>query len=181
MFSAHDLARELRDRLPTAGNVKIHKLSYYCQGWQLAWAGEPMFPEAIEAWANGPVVADLWRSEKRQHPTPPPQGPTGSQFAVIEYVVERYGQYSGRELIHMTHEEAPWRDATSQTDDSSNWLNPGITHEALLAWFSHDEKLVAHRAGVAELRQHRHIYGFAEPAMPEYLLEATLRVLQEPG
>ncbi len=32
MFSAHDVARELRNRLPDAGDLKVHKLAYYCQG-----------------------------------------------------------------------------------------------------------------------------------------------------
>ena len=49
MLSAHDVARELRQRLPDPGDVKIHKLAYYCQRWHLARTGEPMFPEAIEA------------------------------------------------------------------------------------------------------------------------------------
>jgi Protein of unknown function (DUF4065) len=63
ILSAHDVARELRQRLPYAGDVKIHKLAYYCQGWHVAWTGEPMFREAVEAWTNGPVVAhgsQLW-------------------------------------------------------------------------------------------------------------------------
>src|SRR5262249_9440233 len=74
VVSAHDVARELRQRLPHAGDVKIHKLLYYCQGWHLARYGDPLFNEPVEAWANGPVVADLWRDEKYHQPAPAPQG-----------------------------------------------------------------------------------------------------------
>lgn len=91
MTSAHDVARELRQRLADAGDVKVHKLAYYCQGWHLAWTGAPMFREVIEAWTNGPVVADLWHDEQRGRARPPIQRLTDEQVAVVDYVVGRYG------------------------------------------------------------------------------------------
>ncbi|WP_340375862.1 type II toxin-antitoxin system antitoxin SocA domain-containing protein [Streptomyces sp. SS7] len=35
--------------------MKLQKLVYYCQAWHLAWEGRALFPEAIQAWASGPV------------------------------------------------------------------------------------------------------------------------------
>ena len=55
--SAHDVARELRELLPSIGAAKLQKLLYYCQGWHVARNGEPLFTETLEAWVNGPVVA----------------------------------------------------------------------------------------------------------------------------
>lgn len=178
MLSAHDVAREVRRRLPDAGDVRIHKLAYYCQGWHVAWAHEPMFSEAIEAWANGPVVADLWHDEKRDRPRPPAQEPDDRQLAVLVYVVERYGRYTGRELVRMTHLEDPWRDV-SETEDPWAVENPEITLEALRAWFSADDEYLAHQAEVTRLRKRRDVYGFEGPAMPDELREATLRVLRQ--
>ena len=56
---AATVAAALRARLtPAPGDVKLHKLLYYAQGWHLARTGRPLFPEAVEAWTDGPVVAD---------------------------------------------------------------------------------------------------------------------------
>jgi uncharacterized phage-associated protein len=180
MLSAHDVAHELRQRQPQAGDVKNHKLVYYCQGWHVAWTGEPMFPEPIEAWANGPVVADLWHDEKRNRARPQAQQPDDEQLGIIDYVIGRYGRYTGPELVRKTHLEDPWRDA-SESEDSSGTENPAITHDALRAWFSQDEEYLAHRAAVARLRERRNIYGFEGSAMPDDLCEATLRILGESG
>lgn len=180
MLSAHDVARELRRRLPDAGDVKVHKLAYYCQGWHLAWTGEPIFGEAIEAWTNGPVVADLWHDEKRGRPRPPGQRLTNEQVATVDYVVGRYGGSTGRELVRRTHLEDPWRDV-SEDEDAFATANPEITNEALRAWFSTDEDYVAHRDAVTRLRERRDIYGFDGPAIPDDLRDATLRILAEHG
>jgi uncharacterized phage-associated protein len=180
MLSAHDVARELRQRLPDAGDVKVHKLAYYCQGWHLAWTGEPMFREAIEAWTNGPVVADLWHDEQRDRPRPPVQLLSDDQVAVIDYVVGRYGGSTGRELVPRTHLEDPWRDV-SEDEDAFATANPEIINEALRAWFSEDEEYVAHRGAVTRLRERRDIYGFEGPAMPDDLRDATLRMLAHRG
>lgn len=176
MLSAHDVASELRERLPQVGDVKIHKLLYYCQGWHMAWVGQPMFAEAVEAWTNGPVVADLWHNEKRNRPHPLAQEPQDEQLAVIDYVIGRYGRYTGRELVRTTHLEDPWRNV-SESEDSFVTANPEITCDALRAWFVQDEEYLAHGAAVESLRERRDIYGFEGPAMPDALRDATLRIL----
>lgn len=178
MLSVHDVVRELRRRLPDAGDVKIHKLAYYCQGWHLAWVGEPIFAESIEAWENGPVIADLWHDEKRDRVRPSGEELDDERLAVLEYVIGRYGRYTGRELVRRTHLEDPWKDVR-ETADSWAVENPEITHEALRAWFSADDEYLAHRAELARLRQRRDVYGFEGPAMPDELREATLRVVRE--
>jgi len=176
MLSVHDVARELRARLPDAGDVKIHKLVYYCQGWHVAWTGSQMFSERLEAWTNGPVVADLRRAEKRNWQRPPAQSPDDEQLVVIEYVVGRYGGYTGRELIRKTHLEDPWRDA-SEIDDGFTTGSPEISDEALKNWFCRDEEFESHRIALEDLGQRRDIYGFDGPALPDGLHQATLRFL----
>lgn len=39
--SARDVALEIERRLPGVGEVKLHKLLYYVQGYHLAWEQEP--------------------------------------------------------------------------------------------------------------------------------------------
>lgn len=109
--SAHAIAAELRRRLPGLGAKKQHKLLYYCQGHHLATFGEPLFREAISAWDMGPVVGQLWYEERTgQTPMELPEL-TEAQLNTIGYVVSRYGALSGADLEHLTHSEAPWRDA----------------------------------------------------------------------
>lgn len=151
--SAHDVAAELRQRFNhDPGVVKIHKLLYYAQGWHLTWAGEPLFRERIEAWANGPVVAALWHDEKKDRPRPESRELVGAQLATIDYVVERYGRHTAKDLIRRTHDEDPWREASEA--DANGWglENPEIDHKALRRWFEGDDEYLARTAEVERLR-----------------------------
>lgn len=135
--SAHDVARELRHRFPLVGAVKLHKLLYYCQGWYTAWTGRPMFGEQIQAWENGPVVADLWRAETRNHwDTPAPTPLDDDMFIALDYVASRYGSLSGRDLIQLTHGEAPWSDAW-ETQGRNSEISPAD----IARYFQNDEEL----------------------------------------
>lgn len=130
--SAHDVARRLREMLPGAGGVKIQKLLYYCQGWHLSFAGEPMFRERIAAWDKGPVVAAVWHDEDKGRPIPAPQALGHSALATIGYVVERYGTLTGNDLIRLTHAEDPWVQADDADGDT-------IAHDQLRDFFDGDE------------------------------------------
>jgi uncharacterized phage-associated protein len=129
--SAHDVAKELKSRLPGVGAVKLHKLLYYCQGWHLALTGQPLFGEEIEAWANGPVVAEFWRDKKYQRAAPDPTDLDDKMVRTVEFVVSRYGAFSGVDLIRLTHAEKPWREVS----EIAGW-DTTITLEALAAYFS---------------------------------------------
>lgn len=138
VVSAHDIARELRRRVPGAGVVKIHKLLYYCQGWHLTWSGQPLFRESVDAWANGPVVADLWHDEDKGRPAPAKTELNEEALGTVGYVVARYGGLSGKDLIHLTHGEDPWMNVS----ESDSWSSPEISHADLAAFFSQDDDRV---------------------------------------
>lgn len=110
--SAHDVAAELRRRLPGLPTKKLHKLLYYCQGHHLATFSRPLFSESISAHHMGPVVAQLWYREKNREEPPPPTPLDEGQLNSMGYVVSRYGALTGKDLELLTHSEAPWRDAT---------------------------------------------------------------------
>ena len=63
--SATVVAGEIRRRCPGIGKTKLHKLLYYVQGYHLTWEDTPAFHEDIEAWDKGPVVAALWRKQRK--------------------------------------------------------------------------------------------------------------------
>ncbi len=56
MASAHDVGKYVLEKRGSMTTWKLQKLVYYSKAWHLVWEGEPLFPEHIEAWANGPVV-----------------------------------------------------------------------------------------------------------------------------
>lgn len=106
--SVHDVAREIRSRLPGVGAKKLHKLCYFCQGHHLATFDAPLFTEAIQAWDMGPVVKALWVAEKVGVSAPESKDLTEAQLNTIGYVLSRYGRATGRDLEILSHNQAPW-------------------------------------------------------------------------
>ncbi|HEY8547875.1 MAG TPA: type II toxin-antitoxin system antitoxin SocA domain-containing protein [Acidimicrobiales bacterium] len=132
-MSAHDVARELRRRVPDAGLAQVHKWSYYAQAWHLILTGRPLFYEQIEAYAHGPVVAPLWRAEHYGSSPPPRQPLDDTGRLVLDLVLETYGSWPAWKLKQQTHREGPWRDIKEY--DGPGEPSPVITHENLVEWF----------------------------------------------
>jgi uncharacterized phage-associated protein len=109
VLSAHDVAEELRRRLPGLPTKKMHKLLYYCQGHHVATFGQPLFAERLEAWDMGPVVGALWRDENYGLEPPPRQALDEAALNTVGFVVSRYGRLNGYQLQILTHGEPPWR------------------------------------------------------------------------
>jgi len=114
-------------------NMKIQKLVYYAQGFNLAIFSKPMFQEKIEAWTYGPVCPDLYHKYKKydSNAIPVSNNVDFSKYNadtrdLLDEVYEIYGQYSAWKLMNLTHEEPPWRDT-----------KPGetITHDAMETYF----------------------------------------------
>lgn len=99
--------------------LKLHKLLYYSQGFCLAILGRPLFPEAIEAWEDGPVVRDVYQTYAeddlrgsylvQEHRLGNAGSVSEEEREVINDVLETYGQFSAWRLRNMTHEEEPWK------------------------------------------------------------------------
>jgi uncharacterized phage-associated protein len=86
---------------------------YYCQAWHLAWESTALFPDRIEAWANGPVVPALYRHHRgRFQISEWPRGKTGNlapnEIESIDVVLNFYGNKPGYWLSELTHSERPW-------------------------------------------------------------------------
>ena len=135
--SAHDVAAELRRRLPGVGVKKLHKLLYYCQGHHLAGTGGPLFGESISAWDMGPVVGALWRSEREEEaPTPGPPL-SEAELNTVGYVISRYGGLTGTDLERLTHHESPWVEADRRRDPGTSVR---ISHDSLRDFFRHQDR-----------------------------------------
>lgn len=95
--------------------MKLQKLAYYAQAWSLVWDEAPLFPNRIEAWANGPVCPDLYSAHKgvfevsadnfRGDPTKL----NTQQLDVVHRVLAHYGEKTAQWLSDLTHAESPWK------------------------------------------------------------------------
>lgn len=116
MVSAHDVAAYiLKERGPLSA-MKLQKLVYYSQAWSLVWDDRPLFAEAVEAWANGPVVRELYerhrgRFELREWPWGNAAAVGGDARETVDAVLGYYGPQSAQWLSDLTHREAPWLEA----------------------------------------------------------------------
>ena len=92
------------------------KLVYYCQAWSLVWDEAPLFNEEIEAWANGPVIKDLFIFHRGSFiidtmPLGNPDLLSPKQKETIDAVLKFYGDKSAQWLIELSHNELPWIEA----------------------------------------------------------------------
>ena len=173
LVSAHDVAREIRDRLPTAGVVKTHKLLYYSYGWYAAWTARELFVEDIQAWSNGPVVADLWHDEDKGRPAPDAVDLDSEMLMAISYVVSRYGGLSGRELIDLTHTELPWKQAWDRAENTT------IALTAIRTFFAEESDEDSIELDPAEARRlaEAHVMGYPSSGPVKDDTEALRRML----
>src|SRR5438132_9115459 len=67
MATVHDVAAYILKKHGSMTAMKLQKLVYYCQAWSLVWDEKSLFPEKIQAWANGPVVPDLYEMHRGKY------------------------------------------------------------------------------------------------------------------
>jgi uncharacterized phage-associated protein len=114
MVSAHDVAAYILEKHGPLSAMKLQKLVYYAQAWSTVWDDRPLFRERIEAWANGPVVRELYdlhrgQFEVRAWPRGRPEALDGEQRETVDAVLGFYGPRNAQVLSDMTHAEDPWR------------------------------------------------------------------------
>jgi uncharacterized phage-associated protein len=139
MASVHDVAAYILKEHGAMTAMKLEKLVYYSQAWALVWDEEPLFEEKIEAWANGPVVRDLYERHRGLFRVTgwdgDPARLTAEQKDTINKVLEFYGKLSSQELSDLTHREDPWRNARRGLDPGDRGYRE-ITHAAMVEYYS---------------------------------------------
>lgn len=139
MANAHDVAHYILEQAGEMTAMKLQKLVYYSQAWSLVWDDQPLFPEQIEAWANGPVVPVLYQEHRglfkvKNWPDGDAANLTLSERETVDAVLEHYEQKSSQWLSELTHQEQPWVEARGD-------LAPGergssvITHAAMAEYY----------------------------------------------
>ena len=96
--------------------MKLQKLLYYSQAWSLVWDEKPMFGERIEAWANGPVVPEIYSAHRGEFKVSSwtlgdSNNIEATEKDTINAVLTFYGDKPSQWLSDLTHREDPWRNA----------------------------------------------------------------------
>lgn len=116
ILSALDVAAYILEKHGSTTIMKLQKLVYYCQAWSLVWDEEPLFHEDIEAWANSPVVPDLFYAHQEQFKVlsisnGKPDKLDETQQETVDAVIDFYGNESSQYLSDLVHMEEPWKKA----------------------------------------------------------------------
>lgn len=114
MTDVLDVASYILEKQGQMTTWKLQKLVYYCQAWSLVWDDDEMFPEEIEAWANGPVVRELYEVHRGKYrvgrlPAGNPDALDDRQRSTVDAVLKFYGDKSPQWLSDLTHMEDPWK------------------------------------------------------------------------
>lgn len=108
------------EKLEEVTPLALQKLLYFIQGESYALNGKAMFCENCQAWVHGPVypeVYDMFRDFK-YNPIEDARFAifegtedelTNDERKVIDLVVNTFGEYGGKILERITHEETPWK------------------------------------------------------------------------
>lgn len=139
MASVFDVAAYILERQGPMTTWKLQKLVYYCQAWSLVWDDDVLFPEEIEAWANGPVVRELYNAHRGNYRISCMRkgnldSLTEVQRETVDAVLTFYGDKSPQWLSDLTHMEAPWKSARRGIPDGVRG-NQIISKETLAEYY----------------------------------------------
>jgi uncharacterized phage-associated protein len=142
MATVFDVSKYILKQKNTLTTVKLHKLIYYCQAWSLVWDEQPLFNEPIQAWANGPVIPDLFQYHKGKFSVTKSDFPRGNcknltaiQKKTIDSVLKYYGNKTSQWLVDLTHLEDPWRNARGNCPPGES-CNNVISHGSMMDYYS---------------------------------------------
>ncbi|MCX4030939.1 Panacea domain-containing protein [Aeromonas caviae] len=132
MATIFDVAKYITESMGEISAMKLQKLMYYSQAWNLVWEEEPLFTNDFQAWANGPVLPSLYarhRGQFKVDATLFADGDsnvlTAEQRANIDKVLGFYGEQTAQWLSNLTHQENPWLHARGE-------LPAGASSEAII-------------------------------------------------
>lgn len=142
MANAFNVADYILENKGVMSAMKLQKLVYYSQAWSLVWDDEALFNNRIEAWANGPVVRDLYEKHRGQYQVSSgifkdsAQGDlTENQKDTINQVIKAYSEKSAQWLSDQTHSETPWFHARNGLSDADRGSQE-ITLDSIAEYYS---------------------------------------------
>lgn len=119
------------------GNYKLQKLLYYAQAMMLCKFDTALFPNEIEGWKDGPVVAqanyyyNITRLPEKMYNVEIEEVEDrldDDEIKVMEIINFVYGRQSAQNLIDQTHKEDPWKNVE---EEAMTKKNPIITKDSI--------------------------------------------------
>ena len=137
--TAHDAAAYILAKRGKTPAMKLHKLLYYSQAWSLVWDDRPLFRDRIEAWANGPVVRNVYNTTRGSYLVTKcgkgdPSNLDQDAIETVNAVLDHYGHRSSAYLSELTHREDPWRLARGGLFPGERGDRP-ITHASMALYY----------------------------------------------
>lgn len=118
MATIFDVAKYIAERTSEVSAMKLQKLIYYSQAWNMVWEEQPLFADDFQAWANGPVLPELYARHRGMFKVDASLFPeadsarlTETERSNIDKVLGFYGDKTAQWLSNLTHQETPWLDA----------------------------------------------------------------------
>lgn len=142
MVDALNVAAYVLDQTGPISTMKLQKLVYYCDAYHLVRTGSPLFANKIEAWANGPVVRDLFDKHRGRYVIARDDLPLSrhvealdrEEKQTVDHVIQCIGHLTGAQLSDLTHSERPWIDQRRGVAAESRSSNQ-ITPQAIRAFY----------------------------------------------
>lgn len=136
-----DVATYILERQGRISTLKLQKLVYYAQVWAIAQGAQPLFPDAIKAWAQGPVVPALFHAHKG-YPRIEAANLEGDSAALsdaeresIDRILSHYGELPPAYLSKLSHHERPWSEARASGERLGH-KSPTISLGAIRAFYT---------------------------------------------
>ncbi|RAV33214.1 Panacea domain-containing protein [Corynebacterium heidelbergense] len=139
MPTVKDVAAYVLNEAGPMTAMKLQKMVYYSKAWHLVWEERSLFPEPIQAWANGPVCPELYQQHRGQFRVSPgdingdPDALADFEKESIDVVLQFYRDFTAVELSDLTHSEDPWKDARKGLAPGERCQN--VISEAAMAEF----------------------------------------------
>ena len=103
-------------------NLKLQKILYFAQAADICLNDRLLFADKIEAWKYGPVVPSVYHQYKSFNNLPitkaeeaePPIDGELREF--LDKTWDVFGKYSAGQLVELTHQHKPWKEAFEGTD-----------------------------------------------------------------
>ena len=143
MSNVFDVAKYILSELGEMSTMKLQKLCYY--SWVeglISPEHVAIFPNKVDAWANGPVCRDLWNLHKGMFYMNKSLIPNDKLSVLplqyktfINAALDKYAGMDAVALSAKTHTEKPWIDAIQNVNSPKN-SSKVITKTAVINYYS---------------------------------------------
>lgn len=136
-----DISNYIIHKLGSMTAMKLQKLVYYCQAWSIVWDEEELFKEKIYAWANSPIVKELYNAcngefkINKEFEEGNINNLSDQQKNTIDEVLKFYGDKSSQYLSDLVRSEMPWKTARNGLPEGERGNN-AITSASIEEYYS---------------------------------------------